>query len=143
VSSPSDSFAKLKEQMDQAAKTVVAAGSEDEAAVRAKIDDARATANARAAQLRVKAQETSDAADDQWSKIRSDWQEHVKRNRQRLDDAFADLDATAAVEDAKWAESDAIAAIDFASAAIDEAEYAVLDALRARRNAEALVGASS
>ena len=62
MKSPSESFAKLKEQMDQAARTVVSAASEDEAAVRAKIDDARATSDARAAELRARSQETSDAA---------------------------------------------------------------------------------
>ena len=43
----------------------------------------------------------------------------------------------------KSTESDAMAAINFASAAIDEAEYAVLDAVRARQNTQALVGASA
>lgn len=141
--SPSDSFAKLKEQTDRAAKTVASAASEGEAALQAKLDEARTSADARAAELRAKSQEASDAAADNWHKIRSDWDQHVERSRKRIDDAMAQLDATAAVQDAEWAENDAMSAIDFASAAIDEAEVAVLDAVRARQNAQALVGASS
>jgi len=41
------------------------------------------------------------------------------------------------------AENDAKAAINFAAAAIDEAEYAALDAVRARKTADQLVGASA
>ena len=143
MKSPSDSFAKLKEQTDRAAKAVASAASEGEAALQTKLDEARTSADARAAELRAKSEAASDAAADNWHKIRNDWEQHVQRSRKRVDDAMAQLDATAAVQDAEWAESDAMAAIDFASAAIDEAEYAVLDAVRARQNAEALVGASA
>ena len=143
MKSPSDSFAKLKEQTDRAAKAVASAASEGEAALQTKLDEARASADARAAELRTKSEAASDGAADNWHKIRTDWEQHVQRSRKRVDDAMAQLDATAAVQDAEWAESDAMAAIDFASAAIDEAEYAVLDAVRARQNAQALVGASA
>jgi len=143
VGSATQSFAKLKDQVDQAAKTVASAASEDEKAVQAKLDDARKDADARAAELRAKAQDASDDAADHWHKIRSDWDQHVARSRKRIDDAKADLDADAAVRDLQWAENDAIDAIDFASAAITEAEYAVLDAVRARQNAEALTGATA
>src|SRR5262249_29570117 len=84
VGSPSESFTKLKEQMDRAAQTVVSAASGDEAAVRAKIDDARTAADAQTAELHGKTQEASDAAADHWHQIRSDWQQHVERSRKRL-----------------------------------------------------------
>jgi hypothetical protein len=143
VGSATQKFSKLKDQMDQAAKTVASAASEDERAVQAKLDDARKDADDRAAELRARAQDASDDAADHWHKIRSDWDQHVARSRKRIDEAKAQLDASTAVRDLEWAENDAIDAIDFASAAITEAEYAVLDALRARQNAEALVGAAS
>jgi hypothetical protein len=143
VGSATENFAKLKEQVDQAAKAVAAAASEDERAVQAKVDDARKNADGRAAELRAKAQDASDDAADHWHKIRTDWDQHVARSRKRVDEALAQLDVSAAVQDMEWAENDAIDAIDFASAAITEAEYAVLDAVRARQNAEALAGASA
>ena len=46
-----------------------------------------------------------------------------------------------AEDDAELAEADAINAVDFASAAIEEAQYAVLDAVRARKNADVLAAA--
>jgi hypothetical protein len=142
VGSSTDKFAQLKKQMDEAAQTVVSAASEDQAALEAKLEEARKNADARAEELRARTKDASDDAADHWHKIRSDWDQHVERSRKRIDDAMAQLDATAAVQDADWAERDAEDAIDFASAAIDEAEYAVLDAVRARQNAQALVGSS-
>ena len=142
VGSATKSFAKLKEQVDQAAQTVAAAASEDEKAVQAKLDEARKDADARAATCAPGRRRhlttppitgtrsgptgisTSPGAASAWT---------MQSNQ---------LDVTAAVQDAQWAENDAIDAIDFASAAITEAEYAVLDAVRARQNAEALSGAS-
>ena len=143
MGSATKSFAKLKEQVDLAAKTVASAASEDEKAVQAKLDEARKDADARAADLRARTQEASDDAADNWHKIRTDWDQHVARSRKRIDEAKAQLDVSAAVQDMEWAENDAIDAIDFASAAITEAEYAVLDAVRARQNAEALEGATA
>jgi hypothetical protein len=142
VGSATKSFAKLKEQVDQAAQTVASAASEDEKEVQQKLDDARKDADARAAELRARTQDASDDAADHWHKIRADWDQHIARSRKRVDDAMNQIDVNAAVQDAQWAENDAIDAIDFASAAITEAEYAVLDAVRARQNAEALSGAS-
>jgi hypothetical protein len=46
-----------------------------------------------------------------------------------------------AENDAEWAEADAVDAVEFASSAIEEAQYAVLDAVRARKNADVLAAA--
>jgi hypothetical protein len=139
----SDNFARLKEQVTEADRTISAAIVEDEAAIEAKLDEARKGAETRAAELRAKTQEASDQAEDHWHKIQNDWDEHIQRSRQRLDETKAQLDATVALQDAEWAESDAMDAIDFASAAISEAEYAVLDALRARQTAQTLARSSA
>jgi len=42
----------------------------------------------------------------------------------------------AAAEDAEWAETDAVDAIEFAQSATEDAQYAVLEAVRARRKAD-------
>jgi hypothetical protein len=58
--SVSESFAKLKEQLDEAERTVRAAVEQDEADVKAKVDEARANADSRAAELRTKTQDGPD-----------------------------------------------------------------------------------
>jgi len=142
VGSATQKFSKLKDQMDQAAKTVASAASEDERAVQAKLDDARKDADDRAAELRARAQDASDDAADHWHKIRSDWDQHVKRIRERIDAKQAEHDADLAERDAEWAEADAEDAVQFAQAAIEEAEYAVLDAVLARKDADVLAAAT-
>ena len=139
----SDSFEKLKKQVDDAERAISAAVTEDEAKVGAKLDQARSSAEDRAAELRARTQEASDKAEDHWHEIQRDWDAHIQRTRQRLDQTRSEIDATVALNDAEEAEADAMDAIDFASAAIGEAEYAVLDALQAQRKAQALVAASS
>jgi hypothetical protein len=54
----------------------------------------------------------------------------------------AAIDANDAKDAAEWAEADAEDAINFAASAITEAEYALLDAVRARKRADALAGSA-
>jgi hypothetical protein len=138
--SVSEKFAKLKDQVDQAEDNVKAAAAQNKADLEAKVNDARKSADDRAAVLRAKTQETSDDAKAHWSEVQSDWDRHIQRIRQHIDEKKAEHDVKAAERDADWAEADALDAIDFASAAIQEAWDAVLDAALARMEADALVG---
>ena len=63
---------------------------------------------------------------------------HVQQTRAHIDAKKAALDASDAEDAAEWAEVDAEDAINFAASAITEAEYALLDAVRARKRADAL-----
>ena len=136
-----DDFTKLREKVDKADQSIRAAAAKDEAELKAMVDDARKKADERAAVLRAKSDEVSDTAERQWQEVQSDWDEHVKRIRKRMDDKKDELDAKVAEHDAEWAEADAIDAVNFASAAIEEAEYAVLDAVLARRKADVMAAA--
>ena len=124
-----DDFTKLREKVDKADQSIRAAAAQDEAELKAMVDDARKKADERAAVLRAKSEEVSDSAERQWHEVQSDWDEHVKRIRERMDAKKDEFDANVAEHDAEWAEADAIDAVDFASAAIEEAQYAVLDAV--------------
>src|SRR4030095_15960260 len=93
-------------------------------------------ADVHAAEQRDKPQEAD--RDDGWQQIRSDWDRHVQRTRERTDAKRAGGDASVAEGDAEWAEADAYDAIDFAASAILEAEYVVLDAGGTRKKADAL-----
>jgi hypothetical protein len=63
--------------------------------------------------------------------------------RRRIDEHDTAVDLAWARRDAAVAEADALDAIAFAASSIGEAEYAVLDALRARGQADALAASSS
>jgi small-conductance mechanosensitive channel len=136
-----DDFTKLREKVDKADQSIRAAAAKDEAELKAMVDDARKKADERAAVLRAKSDEVSDSAERQWQEVQSDWDEHIKRIRERMDAKKDELDAKVAEHDAEWAEADAIDAVNFASAAIEEAQYAVLDAVLARRRADVMAAA--
>jgi Tfp pilus assembly protein PilX len=133
----SDDFAKLKGQVEEAERTIKEAAAEDSAEAETKVNEARQKADAHAAEQRDKAQE-ADGRDNGWEQIRSDWDRHVKRTRERIDAKKASVDASVAETDAELAEADAYDAIDFAASTILEAEYAVLDAVGTRKKADAL-----
>lgn len=138
----SDSFTKLKEQVENADRRVNEAGSQDKAELQAKVDEARKNADDLAAELHAKTRKASDQAEGHWQEVRSDWDQHIKRIRERIDAKKAVHDADVAERDAEWAEADALDAIDFASSAVEEAEYAVLDAMLARKDADVLAASS-
>ena len=136
-----DDFTKLREKVDKADQSIRAAVAKDEAELEAMVDDARKKADERAAVLRAKLEEVADSDERQWHEVQSDWDEHVKRIRERMDAKKDAFDAKVAEHDAEWAKADAIDALDFASAAIEEAQYAVLDAVLARRKADVMAAA--
>ena len=138
----SDDFTKLKEQVDAADRHIKTAVAQDDAELKAMVDDARKKADARAAQLRDKTNEVAEQADRNWNQVQSDWDKHVQRIRERIDAKKAAADARAAEGDAEWAEADAFDAVGFAEAAIEEAEYATLDAVMARRKADVMAAAN-
>jgi DNA repair exonuclease SbcCD ATPase subunit len=136
--SVSDDFTMLKAQVEEADRTVRAAASQDKAALSAKVDEVRKSADDLSAELLTKAQDASGEAERSWNEVQSNWDQHVKRIRERMDAKKAEMDAGVAERDAQWAEVDARNAIDFAASAISEAEYAVLGAVQARVDADTL-----
>jgi len=134
-------FAKLKSEIEEAERTIIEAAEQDQAGVDTKIDETRRSADARAAELRDKAKK-ADRSESHWQQVQSDWDQHIKRTRAHIDAKKADIDASDAEDAAEWAEVDAEDAISFAASAITEAEYALLDAVRARKRADALAGSA-
>src|SRR3954447_19190003 len=142
MSSLSDSFRKLADQIDEAQVNIKAASSQGKAELQAKVDEARRSADEQSARLHAKAEETSDRASSGWQEVQDDWNGHVERLRQRIDQKKDEIDRNDAEFDAEIAESDAADAIDFAAAAVEEAEYSVLDATLARADADALAASA-
>ena len=142
--SVTDTFAKLKEQADKADRTVKAAAEQNQAEIKAKVDEARRDADERAAELRAKTDKAArEGKESHWREMQADLDLHIERARQRMDAKKAAVDADVAASDADWAEADAEDAIAFALSAIVEAEYATLDAMLARENAAQLAASSS
>ena len=137
-----DNFTRLKEQVETADGRIRAAAAKDQAELKAMVDEARVNADQRAAELRTKADEAGDQAERHWHEVRVDWDNHVRRIRERIDATKAADDADAAEFEAEWAAADAADAVEFAAAAAEEAEYAVLDAVKARRRADAMAAAT-
>ena len=138
----SDDFTKLKEQVEEADRSIKAAVSKEDAELKAMVDDARKKADDRAAQLHTKTTEAADQAQHQWNQVETDWDKHVRRKRERTDAKKAEIDAGMAEDDAQWAEADAYDAVAFAESANEEAKYAVLDAVMARRRADVMAAAT-
>src|SRR5262245_6713202 len=138
----SDSFAKLKQQIEEAERAISAAASEDEAAVKAKLDEARKSADERAAELRAKSDDGGAQAASHWQEVRGDWVRHRARVRQRIESQKAAVDIAVAADDVESADADAMDAIDFAGSAIEEAKSAVLEAVLAGKKLDALAPAA-
>ena len=99
---------------------------------------ARDLANAGAKELQAKTDAAGQQVSDSWADVQRSWSAHVAKARKDVDKRKAGFSASNAEDRAEWAESDAEMAIDYAYSAIEEAEYAVLDAILARREAEAV-----
>jgi DNA repair exonuclease SbcCD ATPase subunit len=138
----SNDFTKLKAQVDQANQNVRAAAAQDREALKAKLAEARKSSDDLSSELLTKAREATGEVEHSWNEVKSNWDQHVKRTRDRIDARQAELDAGIAAREAQWAEVDARDAIDFATAAIYEAEYAVLDAMQMRAEADRLAVAT-
>jgi len=136
--SVTESFAKLKTEIDKAESAVKAAGEEDQAEIQTKVEDARRQADSRAAELRTKTGDAATEGDSHWHKMQAEWGRHVNGVHQRMDSAKTEVDRDVAVRHATEAYDDAIDAIAFAQSAIAEAEYATLEAMRAEKNARSL-----
>ena len=134
-------FARLKGEIEEAQRTIIEAAEQDEADVDVKVDEARQSADAHAAELRDKPQQ-ADRPDSHWQQVRGDWNRHIQSTRAHIDAKKAAIDANDAEDDAAMTEIDAEDAIDFAESAIMEAEYAVLNAVQARKKANALAGSA-
>lgn len=73
-----------------------------------------------------------------WDQMKADVSEKRQHTKSKIDKRNRHMDAKAAKKDAEWAESEALAAIDFATGAVVNAEVAILDAIDARLLADEL-----
>src|SRR5262249_60371754 len=77
--SASDEFTKLKEQVENADRSIKAAMADDDAKLKAKVDEVRKKADDREAELRAKSADTGGQADRHWDEVKRDWDKHIQR----------------------------------------------------------------
>ena len=77
---PSDDFSTLKEQVETADQRIRASAAQGVAELKAMVDEARNSADTRAAQIGAKAQEAGDKAEAHWNQVQSDWDQHGQDN---------------------------------------------------------------
>ena len=70
--SVTDNFAKLKEQVEKADRSVKAAAEQNQAEIQAKVDEARRDADERAAELRAKSKEAAREGESNWREMQAD-----------------------------------------------------------------------
>jgi len=136
-----ESFEELKDQVVKADGEIMSVAEKDAPAIQTKLDETRHDADQQASKLEAGAK--SDGAQGQWQQIQADWHNHVERMRGRLDDAKTGYDLSVGEAEAESAEADALNAIAFAASAVLEAEQSTLQAVLARRRAEALAASPS
>jgi len=105
------------------------------------VEAAHQSAAAQGDKLRQKAEDTKDKASASWDNVQRSWNDHLTAMRSDRDDRKAEHDLKSAQRAADRAEEDAEWAINYAYAAIDEADYTVLNAILARRDADARANA--
>jgi hypothetical protein len=137
----SEQLYHLADRAKQSEANVARAKQEGQAALQARVADARQFSEQHAAELKGNATAAQAKASAGWTGVQDDWHEHIAKIRQNVDDKKADLDGKRAEHRAETAEADAEAAVDFVYAALEEAEYAVLDAALARLEADEVLAA--
>jgi hypothetical protein len=139
--SASDQLYKLADRAKQSEENIERAKAKGEADLRTQVEQARQSSEQRAAELKGDASDAKAKASTWWGDVQDDWNQHIAKVRENVDDRKAERDVKHAEHRAESAEDDAEAAVDFAYAALEEAEYAVLDAALARLDADAAAAA--
>lgn len=134
----SEELTNLAARAKEAEDRVAAAHSKAKADLEEDVESARASAQARAENLRQTADKHRGRISDWWNDMQEQRDEHIAKIRGSIDSKKSEHDADRAEKHAQRAEDDAVFAVAYAYAAIDEAEYAVLDASLARLEADEL-----
>jgi hypothetical protein len=138
-----DDLDRLSARAKQAEDHVAAAAAQARDQLEQTVHQAQDDAQRGAADLRSKNEQAGKAATAWADGMQRSWSDHVAQARQRMETRKARFAADRAEGDAEDAEDYASFSLDLAYSAIEEAEYAVLDAVLARKDADAAAGTVS
>jgi hypothetical protein len=136
--SASEQLYKLADRAQRSEVNIARAKEKNQAELKAQVEDAKQSSQLRAEELKGDAEQAKANASSWWGDLQNDWNAHIAKVRENVDDRKADFDVNRSEHRAERAEGDAEAAVEFAYAALEEAEYAVLDAALARLDADEL-----
>jgi hypothetical protein len=128
----------LQQQVARMKSAVQAASTESREELRQRIDQAQVDTGRVARETHHSAQARE--AQTKWVKMRADASDKMSEVKARIDKRNRETDAKVAAEEADWAYSDALNAIDFAARTLDNARLAILDAIDGRAYANAQAG---
>jgi len=138
----SDALAAMSAQAKEVEDRFHAAQSEQRAKLQQDLSRARATAEERNTELRLRGDQTKAQVSSWWRDLQLQWDKQMQQIRSNIEAKREEHDVKRAAADADAAEADAEFAISMARAAIDEAEYACLEAVLARDKANDLASGS-
>jgi hypothetical protein len=132
----SERLEALQQRVAAARAAVQDAASESREQIRQRIDQTQVDVHRVMEDARQRADQAATGAHSKWAQLRTDASAKMEDVKDKIDKRNRQLDAKAADREADWAESDAIAALDFADWAVDNAWLAMLDAIDARAYAD-------
>ena len=123
---------ELRVKVAEVQAATKAAATETHDQIQERIGEAQAKIDKGMNAAKADAQQTGDKAKSRFAQAQADASARVAQAKRDIDRRGDQFDANIAESDADWAESDAVAAIDFADWAVDQARVAILDAIDAR-----------
>jgi DNA repair exonuclease SbcCD ATPase subunit len=134
----SDTLEELAQRTRTFEEEVEARRNESRGQIQADLAEARSRADRARATFDARVHEAEQTIADHWQTMRQSFDDRLAQLKAGLAEHRAELDQKRAQWAAKRAADNAISAIDFAAFAAAEAEVAVLEAIEARRQADAL-----
>ncbi len=132
----SDMLSELAQRARDAEDRARAASAEAKDKVRQRADEASASAHQKADELQQRSDAARQEASDRWGEVHRNWAKHVDQVHAKFAETKAKQDQAWSQMDADLAADDAREACSFAVAAVDEAESATLDAILAQMEAD-------
>ena len=122
----------LQKRAAEAKASVQAAATESRDKLRQRIDQAQVDANLAMKDAQQQAGEAADRARSKWAEMKADAAAKMGDVKAKVDKRTDQIGADIAVQDAAYAEADAMDAIDYANWAVENARLQALDAIDAR-----------
>jgi hypothetical protein len=129
-------FDDLQKRVAEARTAAQAAATESRDQLKQRIDRAQDELDGAVEDTKLQAGMAADETRSKWAQLKADAADHREDVKARIDKRTRELDAKAAANEAGWAETDAVAALDYAAWTVDSARLAVLDAIDARSYAD-------
>ncbi|HEX2381783.1 MAG TPA: hypothetical protein VHI95_04045 [Acidimicrobiales bacterium] len=132
----SSQFDDLQLRVVEAKAAAQTAATESRDQLKQRIDQAQDDLDRAVEDTKQQGSQVADEARSKWAQMKADAAARRDDVKAKIDQRTRELDAKAAGNDAGWAESDAVDALDYAAWTVSNARLVVLDAIDARAYAD-------